>query len=180
MTGAQNPDVVEALKVISRAREAGVDLDVRDGRIVASPRSALSDELLALIRANKPMLIKVLTADYEMPAPALGRADLSPAAGLGWVAGTQQKDQLLLDPEFLDGPITADDRREKVLALLESHPTRPYAVIPDQVSSEDVVILAFGIRRRGMTVTGEIHCPRSKWDPWALFELIRQHGDKVH
>lgn len=179
MTGAENPDVFKALDVIRRAREAGLELDVRDGSIVASPRSALTDELLALIRANKPMLVTVLSATYELPAPALLRRAVGPA-GFGWVAGAQQRDQLLLAPEYLDGPITTDERRAKVLALLESHPSRPYAVIPDQASREDVVILAFGIRRRGMTVTGEIECPRSKWDPWALFELIRQHGDKVH
>ena len=50
-----------AAALIERAGEAGVRLSVADGKLIATPLAALSDELRAELRANKPELVAVLS-----------------------------------------------------------------------------------------------------------------------
>ena len=50
-----------AAALIERAGEAGVRLSVADGKLIATPLAALSDELRAELRANKPELLAALS-----------------------------------------------------------------------------------------------------------------------
>lgn len=55
---------MSASSVLERLAVAGIALTPKDGGVIATPRSALTDELRDLIRANKPDIIKLLEGDY--------------------------------------------------------------------------------------------------------------------
>ena len=49
-----------AEKIIAAVREAGVNLMVNGGRLIATPASALTDELRGLIRAHKAEIVALI------------------------------------------------------------------------------------------------------------------------
>lgn len=59
-----------AAAVLTRLNAAGIRLEVREGALLATPREALTDDTRALIRANKPALVDMLSR----PAPAADTA----------------------------------------------------------------------------------------------------------
>ncbi|MEK6244037.1 MAG: hypothetical protein AABM33_05995 [Pseudomonadota bacterium] len=60
--------------ILARVEAAGVRLRADSGRIVVAPREALTDELRALIRSNKPALLTALAPD-PAPLPPLTPAE---------------------------------------------------------------------------------------------------------
>ncbi len=61
-----------ALDVLTRLSELGVRLTRSGEAILAAPRSALTDEARALIRAHKPALLAVLSETRLYPAESSG------------------------------------------------------------------------------------------------------------
>ena len=53
----------EVAEVLARIHDAGVHIRVEKGRIVAGPRSAITEELTALIRSYKDAIIAVVPED---------------------------------------------------------------------------------------------------------------------
>jgi hypothetical protein len=71
--------------ILERIALAGIRLAVLDdGRLWAEPAASLTDELRNLIRANKPALLELLTANE--PAPVGPRLDdlEGPGRSAGW------------------------------------------------------------------------------------------------
>lgn len=72
------------VRMVRKMRAAGFTLSVRDGRLLATPFSRLSEQQRAYLHANKPALVSLLE-----DAEALHRALLAAGpAGLAWQAGT--------------------------------------------------------------------------------------------
>jgi hypothetical protein len=56
--------------VLGQLAAAGIRLRAEDERLLAEPREALTDELRAAIRANKPALLAALTQAANTPGDA--------------------------------------------------------------------------------------------------------------
>lgn len=66
-----------------------------------------------------------------------------------------------------------EQRREKVLKMLEDQPEIQRAFVTDIESDPDDVIIAFAIRDVG---TCELLIPQGKYDPFAVLEVIQKSG----
>lgn len=86
------------------------------------------------------------------------------------VANSQEAETVAPDP-------AAEDRRQRVLAMLRERPTVRYAVVTDTDSDPDAVIVALAVRGRA---TCEILVPRAKWDGMLFIDLLDKHCEAVH
>jgi hypothetical protein len=68
-------DNMPVLELLQKLHEAGVTIRADGDRLIASPSERLTDELRALIRANKPVLL----AGIQTHKPARPAAGLQPA-----------------------------------------------------------------------------------------------------
>ena len=66
-----------------------------------------------------------------------------------------------------------EQRREKVLKMLEERPEIQRAFVIDTGSDRHNVILTLGIRNAG---TCEMLIPKHKYDPFAVLEVIQKSG----
>ncbi len=94
--------------------------------------------------------------------------------------GTPETPCLLTVPPVPPVPLENDqtetlreNRRQKVIAMLEAAPDTQRAIYADTDSDPDNVILAVAIRDKA---TCELLIPKAKYDPWLLLELIKRHG----
>lgn len=53
------------MSALSRLRERGLRLHISGEQLIVAPRSALTDELRALIRGQKPGILSELTERFE-------------------------------------------------------------------------------------------------------------------
>lgn len=111
-------------------------------------------EIIEYLRAN----------DFEVKADGQ-YLDLSPAEKV-----TDDLIQRLRKhkPEILK-ELQAEERRLKVLTMLEDCPDKDRAYVTDTTIDPDNMILTIAIRE---LVTFEMSIPRSKYDPFLLMELI--------
>lgn len=173
-----------AADLLHRVSAAGVRLSIEAGRIVASPRAAITDELRALIRANKAALLEALSAtETALPATSATPTGVRP----GHVAHVA--DVALVRQGRQEGPPAANDapgfeaRRQRVLAMLADLQAVRYAVLVDVDADPEAVILALAIRGAvtdGAAATCELRVPRDKYDPFLLLQLMARHGATVH
>jgi hypothetical protein len=68
-------------------------------------------------------------------------------------------------------------RRQKVLEMLASNPETQRAVIADQESDPDHVIITIGIRS---VATFELMIDKSRFDPFTLLDLIDNSSMSTH
>ena len=111
------------VRVLNRLGAAGFTLSVRDGRLLATPFSRLSEQQRAYLHANKPALVALLE-DAEALHHALVVAG---PAGLAWQAGTPadwSDDRLLASGEVLYGDRRMVSRHGRRFAA-ESAPVGP-------------------------------------------------------
>ena len=66
-----------------------------------------------------------------------------------------------------------EQRREKVLNMLEERPETQRAFVTDTESDRHNVILTLAIRNAG---TCELLIPKHKYDPFAVLEIIQRSG----
>lgn len=71
----------------------------------------------------------------------------------------------------------ADERRQRVLAMLEAHPTARYALVTDERADPEAVLVTLAIRGQA---TCELAIPRGKYDGVLLLDLIERHGATMH
>lgn len=64
-----------------------------------------------------------------------------------------------------------EQRREKVLRMLEENPGTQRAFVTDTVSDRHNVILTIVIKDK---YSFEMHIPKSKYDPFAMLELLEK------
>ncbi len=83
----------------------------------------------------------------------------------GIVAALREADN---DPK----PTPADQRIEKMVAKLEGDPGLRYAMKTHTDADPDAVILTLAIRGKGAC---ELRIPKSRYDAFALLELIEKH-----
>ena len=69
----------------------------------------------------------------------------------------------------------AEARRQRAIAMLTANPALRLAVVCD--GEGDPVPVAVAIRDKG---TCEVLIPASRFDPFALLELVGRHGGTVH
>ncbi len=69
--------------------------------------------------------------------------------------------------------IKREQRREKVLRILEENPRIQRAFVTDTMSDRDNVILTLAIRGAG---TCELEIPKRKYDPFIFLEIIQKCG----
>lgn len=182
-----------AADLLQRVRAAGVHLSIEAGRIVASPRAAITEELRTLIRANKAALLEALSAT-ETPLAATSATPTTRRPGhvahVADVALVQQGRHEA--PSAAGGTLPGKDdapdnapgfeaRRQRVLAMLADRQVR-YALLVDGDAEPEAVILALAIRSGagGGAVTCELRVPREKFDPYLLLDLVARHGATVH
>lgn len=148
------PDVLAHLSAL------GLRLTREGEAIRAAPRSALTDEARALLRAHKAEILAVLPDQPpNVPPPA---STIAPDERGAVTAG-------VMTPE-------TEARRQRVLAMLAKRPWSRYAVVVDNPDT-DPVILALAIHGVG---TCELRIPRAKFDAFLLLDLIERHCGTVH
>lgn len=83
------------------------------------------------------------------------------------------------DPANRDGlDEQSETRRQKVLALLDAKPGITRAMVTDDETEPEFVILTVAIRGIG---TADIRVPRISYDPFRLLELLARHNaEQVH
>ena len=81
------------------------------------------------------------------------------------------------DVETAASDSAAEDRRQRVLAMLRELPTVRYAVVTDTGSDPDTVVVALAIRGKA---TCELLVPRAKWDGVLFIDLLDKHCGTVH
>lgn len=140
-----------AVAILERAKAAGVSLSVADGRILAAPRGAMTDELRGLIRAHKSELVEALKG----PAPRL-------AAGITSASGARHETVRTM-LEYAPG------RRYAVVTDVEADPT---AVI--------LTLALRSTLPGGDVVTCDLRIPREKYDGFLLLHLIEKHCGAAH
>jgi hypothetical protein len=167
-------------EILARAQAAGVRLSVdNSGRILASPRVAVTDDLREFIRSHKAALLLALRATPPTrSATASATNSLSATPYKGEVADVAHV--ALIEPDRREAgsrhPSSAatsrlGDRRQRVLALLAERPDIDVAMVCD--CEGDPVPVVVAIRDRGLC---EIHIPAAAFDPFALLELVGRHG----
>jgi len=70
----------------------------------------------------------------------------------------------------------SETRRQRVLIMLDAHPTARYALVTDEGADPGAVLLTLAIRGQA---TCELRIPRDKYDGTLLLDLIEQHGGTV-
>jgi hypothetical protein len=88
-----------------------------------------------------------------------------------------QKSEVVVAQENEEIDEAQEVRRAKVLALLQSNPETQRAVIADQDSDPDHVILTIGIRS---VATFELMIDKSRFDPFTLLDLIDKQSISTH
>jgi len=157
---------VSAPDILARLSAVGLRLSRECDSLIAAPRSALTDELRALLRAHKAELLAALTDPGKPnPASALGRPqepagkpeadhDSSPTAG--------NADALERAYAFLKG---------RALAKLEAG-TADLAVIADDELAPGTVLVAVARRNKFVCV---LAIDPAKYDGVRLLELVERH-----
>ena len=138
------PDLLQAL------RAQGFTLRAEDGRVMVAPAERITDELRAVIRANKAELLTALGAGSSPESPAAVDSVRDPAA---------------------------KGRRERVSAMLQEHPGARYAVLVDDDADPEAAIVTLAIRD---LATCELRIPRGKWDGVLFLELLERYAGTLH
>lgn len=113
---------------------------------------------------------------HAQPASATRNATAQPQelrVAHSWECNAQPAEN-----EGSDDPLpepAAEARRQRVLSMLVENSTLRLAVVCD--GEGDPVPVAIGIRDKG---TCEVHIPASRFDPFALLELVERHGGALH
>lgn len=129
--------------------------------------------LAALIRGRRPAECdsgEIATATPATPATleaAKGRT-VATVATVAVANPPKREARPVPDPK-------AEDRRNRVLAMLTGDPGLRLAVVCD--GEGDPVPVAVGIRGLG---TCEVHIPAGRFDPFALLDLVGRHGSPLH
>lgn len=182
--------------ILAQLHAVGVNLSRRGDKLVATPKAAVTPEIVDLLRAHKPELLAALEA---VPArPPLSKASEAELVRLvtAFAAseGFTEKDTeealrvALADPDralscyrALVAEIPTDPRTEarrtRVLDLLEANPTAKYAVVTDLEAVPGVVVLTIAIRGQA---SFDLHVPKEKWDGVLFLELLERHSGTVH
>ena len=101
-----------------------------------------------------------------------GGAKGQPLAGLAALAlANPQESETDTLPD-----LAAEERRQRVLAMLAERPGVRYGVITDTQADPDAVILASAIRGQA---TCELRIPREKFDGVLLLDLVEKAGRLV-
>lgn len=119
--------------------------------------------LLEIIRKKKLATATVATPATDKPV------SVPSVAKVASVAVAKQKPNKTALPE----DTKLEERRLKVLKMLEDNPTTQRAFVTDTESDPDSVIIAFAIRNVG---TCELLIPQGKYDPFAVLEVIQKSG----
>lgn len=158
-------------EILDKVKAAGISLYVDAGRIVATPRAAMTDELRGLIRANKLTLVAALNATTATQSVAVE----------GQVARVADVAQFPDDGRL--GSPALESRRRRVTALLKVHPGARYAVVVDEEDPAypGCVVLAVGLRGdAGVIHTCDLIVPRERYDGFAIIDLIDRHSGVLH
>ncbi|MBS0424651.1 MAG: hypothetical protein JSR71_09575 [Proteobacteria bacterium] len=119
--------------------------------------------LLEIIRRKKLATATVATPATDKPA-------LVPSvAKVASVAVAKQKTNKAALPE----DAKCEERRQKVLKMLEERPEIQRAFLTDTESDRHNVILTLAIRNAG---TCEMLIPKHKYDPFVMLEIIQKSG----
>ena len=117
--------------------------------------------LLEIIRKKKLATATVATPATDKPVLA------SSVAKVASVAVAKQKTHKTALPE----DAKREERRQKVLAMLEKNPDSQRAIITDLNGDPDNAVLTIAIRDQ---YTFEMQIPKDKYDAFALLEMINK------
>lgn len=192
-----------AADILGLLTKRGLTLRPRpDGNLEVSPRRLLTDETRRLILDHKAELVAALVADALLDPRAeitvisttaeLRRLvnEVADAHGFSPQDGTEALEVALRDPDrnraltccralaadALPDP-RSEARRQRVVEMLDAHPTARYALVTDMDADPEAVILTLAIRGQA---TCELRIPRDRYDPFLLLDLIERHGGTVH
>lgn len=174
-----------AIKLASRL---GVKLALRDGRIVATPKGAATQELRELAKAHKPGLIVLLTKRSELPPTPKATSSEIPLptaeqqkatlkcfadGAIAPVVREAAKEELQKiaakevpaasdseTPQLPSTPTPDPELRAAVLRQLAGHPETTSALVITDTST-DPVIVGYGIRGKA---TCELAIPKGKFN----------------
>jgi hypothetical protein len=145
--------------ILDTLKAKGISLQREGANLVAVPKSALTDELRALILAHKPELLEIV-------------GNIEPSAEAQAEASPEDKDffrAVLLDARIARYAGTdAEDRKAKVLAQLnDPEVKRAMALSPDGT-------VTVGVISDGQVWTQDLKIPAEKFDPWLILERFEK------
>lgn len=137
--------------ILDTLKAHGVSL-TRDGvDLIAKPKSALTDELRALILEHKPELLEAVAKPEPSPEDKDFFRSILPGAKLARYAGAD-----------------AEDRRAKVLDQLQDPSIkRAMAISPDG-------LVTVGVRFEGKVWTADLKIPEGTFDPFLILERFEK------
>lgn len=178
--------LINAESLLRSLRAAGLRLRAEGDTICISPVGKLTEEQRALIRANKPALLRLLSGGkVESANQGNGKASSSSSGAWeevlrAWIASLGEDDpepvieQCRRDPEakaYFLRQARSWARQEKVRGMLSRNPTLRLAVVVEE--EQDEFVAAVGVRGKGIAEYG---IKRENYDGLRLLELVRRHG----
>src|SRR5436190_1165907 len=166
---------MNTLAALGRLNAAGIHLRAEGNKLIAAPREKLTDELRDIIRTHKDALLNEVLSPSGVTALASLRGAGNDAQSVAAIAAlmsdpaprSSKEEELASDPD-------GNSRRDRALAQLTMNPALHLAVVCD--GEGDPMPVAVAIRDKG---TCEIEIPAARFDPFALIELVRQHGGSI-
>ena len=143
---------MNAPAILERLSACGVRLERAGAALVATPRAALTSELLTLIRDHKPELLDALAGHTDPEAGHFEQAEARP------------------EPVPFPG---SQARMGRALAYLEAHPNVRRACFADVDSDPANIVLTVALRDPWGAV--EVLVSLAKFDALALLELANRY-----
>jgi hypothetical protein len=186
---------MNAADIIDLAGKHGVTLTAEAKRIIARPSHKLTPELRDAIRKHGAELLKALTHDKRAAKPDQ-ETDSPKAAADGGRAlsdlpqGTRQDDrritpsntnaqagahaghQVIADPVKPCPAYDSQAKRREVLRMLAENPGITHAIISDDETDPEFVIITLAIRGQA---TCDLRIPKARYDGLKVLDLIEQH-----
>jgi hypothetical protein len=186
---------MNAADIIDLAGKHGVTLTAEAKRIIARPSHKLTPELRDAIRRHSGELLKALTHDNRpatsdqnadsLKGAAEGErppADLSPGtrqddrritpSNANAQAGAHADHQVIADPVKPCPAYDSQAKRREVLSMLAENPGITHAIISDDETDPEYVIITLAIRGQA---TCDLRIPKARYDGLKVLDLIEQH-----
>lgn len=160
-----------AADILERIALAGVRLTALDAkRLWAEPAKTLTDELRSLIRENKSELVALLHRDHRGHRTPMTPMPPMPSVTTGEFEGPANEPTLPAPAET-----DAYARIARMIRRLADDPGLRYAVDTHAGIDPEDVILSLAIRGKGAC---EIRIPKSRYDAFALLDVIERHTNR--
>ena len=157
------------MSLLAQLRAHGLRLSTAGETLRVEPGSALTDQLRALIRTNKPAILEELVAESRKEKLPVG-PEACVALAAGWRGEWEPRDPI---------ERARETRRQRAIGMLRDVQTHRFAVVAGElVGSVIPVMVAIRTVDHGI-VTGELAVPADRWDPALFLKFLREQDERL-